>query len=255
MSSMTTWDPLGSNYVQGGLRDGEYANAQTLLIAAGPPHLADISGGVGALANKEVVYPIGLVTNFGVASNRAFYRIFEIGSDRSYFISGRTISQLTLGRVYYNGPSLLRVLYAYYGDKESLSGKIEPLFKAAGIDAKKALLHRVQVPPGFDNLWLNLASDLFTQPIGLLLVLKDTNYANPTDAQKHIIGLAYMEQVYVPTHNWASDAQGVIIQEQVALQFERIVPIKVAGKPLLTGLFETVSESLVGGVAAAFAGI
>ena len=43
-------------------------------------------------------------------------RIWEVGSGRSVFISGRTVGQLGLSRILYHGPSLLRVLYAYYQD-------------------------------------------------------------------------------------------------------------------------------------------
>src|SRR5271166_6135617 len=102
--------------------DGRYANAGVTMLAAGPPRLANIGGaaaiagavsGNGQAAN-QIVFPIGIVQNFNLSHTRQFSRIFEIGSERSYFIAGRTVGQIGLGRIYYWGASLLRILYAYY---------------------------------------------------------------------------------------------------------------------------------------------
>ena len=129
-----------------------------------------------------------------------------------------------LGRVYYHGASLLRVLYAYYQDL--LPPEFVPaLFPNAGALAM-ANPHDVVNPPGYDNIFLNLASDMFNQPVGLLKYIRDINEAT--------LGAAYFESVVTPSHSWQSDAQGVLIQEQVQLQYERIVPVKVSQLTLIT---------------------
>ncbi len=224
------WDPF-SRHVQGGLVDGQFLNAGYTLIAAGPPRLANIGGSVGsALAAgkskaNQIVLPIGVLQNFNLSHNRNFSRLFEIGSERSYFIAGRTVGQLSLSRVLYHGPSLLRMLYAYYKD-ELPPHKMPAVFDNVGAD-KMTNKHDVKIPPGYENLFLNLASDLFAQPFGMLLFVRDSN--------QDTVGSVYLEACQVPNHTWATDSQGTIIQESASVQFERAVPVSATPMPLITG--------------------
>jgi hypothetical protein len=230
MAKLSDWDP-NNQYVQGGLIDGQFLNAAFTLIAAGPPRLANIGAltlagsAASSGAGDQLVYPIGIIQNFNLGHNRQFNRIFEIGSERSFFISGRTVGQLGLSRVMYHGPSLLRVLYAYYQDL------VQPtvLPSLIGFSNLGALTtanpHEVKYLPGFDNLYLNLASDLFSQPIGLMIYFRDSN--------EDTVGTIYLEGCYVPNHTIATDAQGTIIQESAGVQFERAVPVAVEALPLL----------------------
>ncbi len=242
MAKLADWSPY-QNYVQGGMRDGDFSNGQFVLICAGPPHMSNFRG-PSALGRGDVVFPIGLTQNIALSHNRAISRIFEIGSERSYFIPGRTVGQVTLSRVYYHGASLLRALWAYYEDMGNFP-EVQSLFNnqantasslfpwaegpaVGGTPATTGQLHDIKIPPGFENLMLNLASDLFSQPIGLLLVVRDSEEQN--------LGAVYLEQCYVPTHTWATDSQGLIIQESVGIQFERLVPVNTNSVALVRGL-------------------
>ena len=234
--NFSDWSPY-TNYVQAGLVDGAYANAGFTMLAAGPPRLAniggsaalaagltpDLSGNVSGKANN-IVLPIGIVQNFNLSHTRQFNRIFEIGSERSYFISGRTVGQIGLGRIYYHGASLLRILYAYYQDTIPPT-EVSAMFTNAG-QASMTNPHDVIIPPGYDNIFVNLASDLFTQPMGMLMYLRDIN--NDT------LGSIYFEACFLPNHTWATDSQGVLIQESVAIQFERAVPVAVSNITLIS---------------------
>lgn len=229
--NFSDWSPY-TNYVQAGMVDGAYANAGFTMLAAGPPRIANIGGaaafaqaisGTGQAAN-QIVLPIGIVQNFQLSHTRQFNRIFEIGSERSYFITGRTVGQLGLGRIYYHGASLLRLLYAYYQDL--LPPTVVPaMFLNAGA-ASVSNPHNVVIPPGYENIYLNLASDLFTQPIGILMYIRDIN--------QDALGAVYFEACYLPNHTWATDAQGVLIQESVAVQFERAVPVAISALTLIS---------------------
>ena len=232
--NFSDWSPY-QNYVQSGLADGAYAHGGFTLLAAGPPRLTDVGGAIalqqatttsqGQGAN-QIVLPIGIVQNLNLTQTRAFSRIFELGSERSYFISGRTVGQLGLGRVYYHGASLLRILYAYYQDLLPGGGVlIKPMYPnmAQGLMTNP---HDVIVPPGYENIYMNLASDLFAQPIGLMLYIRDSNLRT--------LGSMYFESTIVPNHSWAVDSQGIMIQESVGLQYERIVPVAVTDVSLVT---------------------
>jgi hypothetical protein len=222
---MSTWQPY-SRFVQADLYDGKFLNASFTLLAAGPPRLAQVGGAtytsVGTFggsnleggAQDDFVYPIGVVQNFSLSHNRQFSRIFEIGSERSFFISGHTMGQLGLGRIMYHGPSLLKVMYAYYEDK--VPPTVYPLM---GRGLATFNPHDTKIPPGYQNLFLNLASDLFSQPMGLLVYFKDSN--------EWTVGAVYLEACFIPSHQITADAQGTIIQESVGVQFERLMPVAV----------------------------
>lgn len=226
------WAPY-TNYVQSGMVDGAYANAGFTMLAAGPPRLANIGSaaafsqaisGHGQAAN-QIVFPIGIVQNFNLSQSRQFSRIFEIGSERSYFIGGRTVGQLGLSRIYYHGASLLRVLYAYYQDLVPPTA-VPAMFPNAGA-ASMSNPHDVIIPPGYENIYLNLASDLFAQPVGILMYIRDIN--------QDALGAMYFEACYLPNHSWQTDSQGVLIQESVSVQYERSVPVAVSALTLISG--------------------
>lgn len=240
MGRFREWNPY-QRYVESGKVDGEFMNASVTLVAAGPPRLASVGaqnfvdGGPESGAIDEIVFPIGVLQSFNLSHNRQFSRVFEIGSERSFFISGRTVGQVNLGTVLYHGPSLLRTLYAYFQDV------FDPTLIPSvigGFNVGAALLanpHNVKVPPGFNNLFLNLASDMFSQPVGLMVYFKNSNELT--------VGAGYLEAAYTPNHNIGFDAQGTIIQENASLQFERLVPVAVASLDLI-GLEAADQESL-----------
>lgn len=232
MAKVSEWKPY-ERFVQGGLVDGQFLSAAFTMVAAGPPRLANIGGAAGAAATlssdsgKDWALPIGVVQNIGLSHNRNFSRFWELGSERSYFISGRTTGQLQLSRIMYHGPSLLRMLYGYYQDL--IPPTVVPFVFANPGAASVANPHDVKIPPGYENIFLNLASDLFSQPIGLLMYFRDSN--------EDTVGAIYMEGCYVPSHQIATDAGGTVIQEAVSIQFERAVPVAVRGLALVSADF------------------
>lgn len=229
MAKLSEWSPY-NRYVQGGLNDGQFLSAAFTMLAAGPPRLSAI-GGAGVAAGtlstsgsaQNWALPIGVVQNVNLSHNRNFARFWELGSERSYFISGRTVGQLGLSRVMYHGPSLLRMLYAYYQDL--VPPTLVPMVYENAAAASQANPHNVKIPPGYENIYLNLASDLFSQPVGMLMYMRDSN--------EDTVGAIYMEACYIPSHTIATDAGGTVIQENVAVQFERAVPVAVASLALI----------------------
>jgi hypothetical protein len=242
-TSFNNWD-FHNHHVQQELLGGEFISAETTLIAAGPPRLTDITGGTpgteGALDTADegdMVFPIGVLENIGLSQSKQLQRIFEIGSTRSYFIPGRVIGSLSLGRVLYHGPSLLKVLYAHYkqsaGDADfqfnhlpkgatmSLAGVNVPDPNAAMLDLPQlqAELHRVRYNPGFEDLWLNLASDIFNQPTGMALYFRN--------AMDVTVGAIYLEECYVQGHQLSVSSGSVLVMEGASLQFDQLRPIRM----------------------------
>lgn len=233
MATISEWSPY-DQYVQGGMVDGRYMNAAYTLIAAGPPRLANVGGpsflaaalAAGSSSSDQIAYPVGVIQSLQLGNNMQLSRFFEIGSERSYFVPGRVMGSLSLSRVMYHGPSLLRALYAYYQDLVPPT-LIDPVFPNVGA-ATVANPHDVVIPPGYENIYLNLASDLFKQPIGLLVMLKDSN--------EDTMGAYYFEACWIPQHSLSTDAMGTVMQEGVGIQFERMIPIATKVIGLISGL-------------------
>jgi len=227
MAKLHEWDFFNRN-VQSGLTEGQYLAAQFTLIAAGPPNLAFLSDAntnndedIIGEAQDNIVFPIGVTQRFGIQQTRQHARVWEIGSERSYWISGRTVGQMNLGRMVYHGPSLLRVLYAYYRSTAADSRYDFPDLLGNGTTVQEANAnrnpHSIHISPGYRNIFLNLASDLFSQTVGLLIYFKDSNNES--------VYATYAENCVVPSHNLGLDAGGTVIQENVTLQFERLIPV------------------------------
>lgn len=230
-TSYSNWDFY--NYrVQQELVGGQFVSAESTLIAAGPPRVTQ-AGSNGS----ETVYPIGLLETVGLQQSRQLQRIFEIGSSRSYFIPGRTIGSLSIGRTFYFGPSLLRVLYAYYraagggyeigtaavgAQTTSAQGRnqvADPDAALLGAYADTTTLKELRRNPGYGYLLIDLASDLFAQPTGMAIYFKDAN----TDT----LGGFYLEECYVQGHQMTISSGSVLVMEGASLQYDRIVPLDI----------------------------
>ena len=225
-----------TNYhVQQEMKGGQFVSAETTLIAAGGPVLP-------VEATGDDVYPIGVMETFGIQQSKQLQRIFEIGSSRSYFIPGRVIGSFNLGRTFYFGPSLLRVLYAYYYNNAAAQGgdgvDIGIVPKGTGAiptsaenynlqNPQEALLetyfgsniHNVLRSPGEDYFWIDLASDIFSQPFGLAVYFKDANH--------NTLGSFYMENAYLQGHQMSVSSGSVLVMEAGSAQFERVIPVKI----------------------------
>lgn len=243
-TSFNNWD-FHNHHVQEELIGGEFVSAETTLVAAGPPRLTDITVGVGganddtidtpAEGSSDVVFPIGVLENVGLSQSKQLQRIFEIGSGRSYFIPGRTIGSITLGRVVYHGPSLMKVLYAHYrqtqGDIQFMNVSKSAMLNVGGIEIphpERSLLeletlqrqlHQVRQVPGYDDFWMNLASDVFNQPTGLCIYFR-----NQMDST---VGAIYLEECYIQGHQLSVSSGSVLIMEGASVQFDRLRPIRM----------------------------
>jgi len=228
-NSFSNWD-FYNYHIQQDVKGGQFVSAESTLIASGPPTVAQTTNS----GKSGGVYPVGLLESFSLQQSKQLQRIFEIGSTRSYFIPGRAIGSVSLGRTFYFGPSLLRVLYAYYSNNSNgvVFGQnpVGSTIKVDGVDVidpNAALLdvvstdslHRLRRTPGEDYFFIEMASDLFAQPTGMAVYFKDANSTS--------VGAMYLEYCYVQGHQLTVSSGSVLVMEGASLQYDRIVPIKM----------------------------
>lgn len=219
--SYNNWDFYNS-HVHSDLQQGRFISAETTLVAAGFPSIEETltSSATPQQPSKasasDQVYPIGLLETIGVQQSKQIQRIFEIGSARSYFIPGRVIGSFNLGRTFFNGNSLLRVLYSYanLGLTDGAT-TVTPLITEAANDPQKDLLR----DPGYNQFFIDMTSDLFSRPFGLAIYCKDS-LGNTSNA-------FFMENCYVQGHQITISSGSVLIMEGASAQFERAIPIKM----------------------------
>ena len=169
--------------------------------------------------------PIGLLEQAVVAQNRQTQELFEIGSRESYFIPGRSYVQMTLARVMFNGPSLLKVVAAR-GNPDSLPsastihGNPAAPWPAAGNDDENDSMLNADAS-GWDaeygNFVINLASDFFNRPIGLGVLIRDS--------ENDAYGGFVLQNCYVQSHQFSVAGQQTVIMENAQIRASRLLPI------------------------------
>ena len=256
MSKVTTsfnnWD-FNSQHVQQNLTGGDFVGSHTVIVCATAPRISDLStgGGTGTSGTSPDIgggftrsassdqgkgtyaIPLGVVSDFTVNQNRQLQQIFELGSKRSYFLSARNITTIGLSRVFFHGPSLLRMMYAYYPDSKIGGGqagnslrdvtscpdtKMAPIAYQNGDCQELPNISKKDLP-GYDNFFINLASSLFSQPIGLVMYIKD-------NAGKDV-GAVFFEECNIEAHQMGMSQGAVVIGEGLQIRCDRIVPIRV----------------------------
>ena len=277
-TSLRNWD-FQKFHVETDIPGGDLINAATILIAAGPPKLRFLGGrfnpflraaagigtaigrpevtaafnaiqGITAAADAEaesfvdiddfapIAYPIGVIEAVNVSQARQIQRLFEIGSKRSYFIPGRNVGQLSITRTLFNGPSLMRALYAYYPGK-LINQTVKNLLSVAN-NKVDSLSTPIRNQPGFGNMFSNLDSELFDQPFGLLIYIKDTSN-DPYSA-------IFLENAYINTHQMSISATSTLLAEGVTVQFDQAIPIDVQSEVRIgPGIFDAAINA-VGGI-------
>lgn len=203
-----------SVHVEEDLIAGEFINAESTLICAGPPRMPPTTG------SDPPVYPMGLVENAGISQSKQLQRIFEIGSARSYFVPGRVVGSFSMGRVIFNGNSLMRVKYAW----ANLDGVVGDDIQAsvlADLELDSELMDEdhINPNPGYGGAVFNLGSNLFNQPYGMLFLLKDQANADWAEF--------YLENCYIQGHQMSISSGSVLLLEACSSQFDQLVPVAV----------------------------
>lgn len=201
------WD-FKSAYV-GGLADDGYerfsqfsASPDTTILYAGPARFTGLSGSTASLA------PIGMADNISVQTSPSLARMFEVGSNRSFFTRGKTATALSLGRFLTDQKSLLNVL---------TQNSYKPIYN-------------VSSQPGAtdSNTMMNLDSEYFAVPFGLLAIFKTKGGGTEGYGEGKILSAVYFEYCMLSNYSFQIVSQSPVIQENVGIECDRIVPVALS---------------------------
>lgn len=210
--------PQGIDFKEG-IAVNDIVESGTVLIAAGP---ADFDKALDGAGDEGIrIVPIGLVETAQISMNKPLSRIFEIGSKLSYIIPGRTVGGLSMSRVFFDGPSILKAMYM---------GEVSADFATTDAKYVKYISNPYIVNGdetyqkfsniGSGNLAMNLASSFFEQPFGLALYFRDQ--------QSDDVGQIYLEGCRISTYNFGISANMNVLTESINMEFVRLRPINTA---------------------------
>ena len=200
------WD-YKSNYVstlaeEGYERFSQFsATPDSTLLYAGPARFTGLSGDASTLV------PIGLADNISVQSNPSLARLFEIGSNRSFFTRGKTASGISFGRMVADTKNILSAL---------TQNSYKPVYNVSSTSGAET--------PNAD-IMMNIDSDYFSVPFGLLLVLKTRG--GGTAGEGKVLTALYLEYCMFSNYSFQIASSSPVIAESVAIEFDRFVPVSL----------------------------
>jgi len=201
------------------------ATPDSTIMYAGPARFTAITSG----NESTVLVPIGLADGITMNDSTQLTRLFEIGSNRSFFTRGKNQPTLAFQKLL---ASQQNILYAL--ERVSL-GAFSPI-----LDSRGETLPGANAPMG--DIMMNLNSEAFGIPFGLLLIFKtrgNNNIAGATEPTGSVLAAVYLE--YAMIESWSTSVQTdvVTIAEGVSIQFDRVVPVALPAANFTPGAQET----------------
>jgi hypothetical protein len=180
-------------------RLGNFMSSESIVLAAGPASMGDF--------DASTYIPIGVCDAVQIGQNKTIQQLWEIGSREPYFIPGRTFITGSIGRVLFNGDSLMAAMY----NGVSTEGMEDPAGSVTN-------LHGVSQTNG--NMFINLASDLFNRPFGLCLFMKDS--------ENEWVAAFVLENCFIQAHSLVLQSQQIVVGENIQFRCTKIVPVSVS---------------------------
>lgn len=190
------------------------ASPDTTALFAGPARFSGINAtGSG---NEGKLIPIGCADGLSYSANVQLMRLFEIGSNRSFFTRGKGAPSITLGKILADQKNILSALRQSALDTSILND--------LGTKAPRA-----EIPN--PDIMLNLDSEYFSVPFGMLIVFKTRgsnksgNGVLSTSTSGKILTGIYLEYCMFDNYNFSISTGSPIISENVGIQFDRPIPV------------------------------
>lgn len=195
-----SWD-FATSRLADKLEGADFVSSESVLLLASPDPLYGENSLDRAVA-------IALAQDIQFNQQRQAQQLFEIGSRRKYtFSSGRVSGQLNLSKIMFDGPSLLKSLMAV----DVPSGETDTF--SITNDATVVGDHA-----GYGDFFINLGATLFSQPIGLFMIIRDVGNQN--------VGAVFFQEAYVVTHGLNVSSNQPFVGETASILYEGVYPIQ-----------------------------
>jgi hypothetical protein len=202
--TLNDWD-FDVEHVQDITSGSDFLSSESVVICAGPPSVTK-----AAAFNESHLIPIGVVQNAQVSQSKQLQQFFEVGSREPFFIPGRTFVNASLGRVMFDGPSVMKALYMQ-GTAADVPTDLEGLTTADFANAPS------NPQGGSGNFYINLSAKFFNNPLGLAFLLNDM------DDNRY--GGFYLENCFIQQHTLNVASQQTVLFENVSIRCSRLVPL------------------------------
>jgi hypothetical protein len=202
----SSWD-WKSNYVSKLAEDGyerfsSYsATPDSTIMFGGPARFTALDA-----SNPSALIPIGMADNIQFGSNAQLARLYEIGSNRAFFTRGKTISQIGFSRMLADQQNILNVLTS-------------AAYRPAAMNIATDSAASSGTNP---NVMMNLDSEYFSVPFGILLVFKTRNGG---DSNGKVLSAMYLEYAMFSNFGFQIAASSPVIMENISIEFDRVVPV------------------------------
>lgn len=189
---------------QNSLSGNNYISSESIVICAA---LGIPEGEADNLAAGDL-YPIGVMQGAGFNQSKQINRLFEIGSKLPFFIPGRTLIDVNLSRVVFNGDTLMAALYHADGGDGTRDWDVSP----------GAII--TQGGQTNQRFYINLASELFNKGIDFAIVLRDS--------EDEPAGAILFRECFISTHRMGLSANQTIVAESINMSCKKIEPVNIA---------------------------
>lgn len=183
------------------------ATPDTTALYGGPARFSAIGKQGGATA----LTPLGLVSGIQLQSGVGVQRMFEIGSNRSFFTRGKAAPTLSMSRMLADTKNIIAVLLA----NSNVSGLVTNSKGTKGPGAGTS-----------PDIMMNLDSEYTNIPFGILMVMK-TKGSNKSSSYGKVLSAIYLESCFMEGYGFALDSVSPVVQEGISIQFDRIVPVVI----------------------------
>lgn len=207
--SLTSWN-FRTKHVQPGqlgreATDGNnYVSAESIVLCAVLPTAVGSPNTVGA----DQLFPIGVMQNAGFNQQKQINQLYEIGSRLPFFIPGRTLVQLNMTRVVFNGDSLMAALYHADGNE----GDYVPLESPGPVLTQGGEASR--------RFYMNLASELFNRGIDIGLVIRDS--------EDEASGAIIFRECIIQSHGMGISSNQTVVAENISLRSKNLEALNIA---------------------------
>lgn len=183
----------------------------TTILFAGPARFSAIADA------PDRLHAMGLVDSFGYSSSATVQPLYEIGSNRTFFTRGKTQNQVQISSMVADHANLMKAFLqeSYIEDSQ----KVKDSSYYLNTNGTKA--------PGAGSMALNLDSEAFNVPFGILMCFKTKGEDNGTSLNGRIIGATYLENCMLTNFSLNVQAQSPVIQDNVGIMFDRAVPVAI----------------------------